>query len=167
MDGLGLSYFKTHSPLSEERVELKQPSAHQLAFADEVLRQLSPIAAKWGFARMLTEVGTYYSTLLFVNQDRAIKVNASTDYRDAPAFYNVILSRLQTDGQWWSIALWHLARVVDDASNATEFPFPMEESERQASLMRAILDLESYAETFLKGDFQYFEMARRRFAPHP
>jgi hypothetical protein len=154
-----LRFFQDRTPLPSEKILLKGASPEHLAFADGVLKIVGEVASRAGFERMLTHVEEVYTTVRFQRDDQGIKVFASTDYRDAPDHYNILLEA-EIEGCWYSVALWHLKRVVAPGVDAREYPFPTAEGASE-SLRTAAAELELYGAAFLDGNLEVFEAARR------
>lgn len=159
-----LAFFKRHLKSVEEVVVLQNPDQEHLAFVEVALEVIGRVAEKWGFERTMTKIEKDQTTLVFAKATQKIELRASTDYRDAPFYFNLILWALLEDGEgesWYSVALWHMQRVMEGTDVGTEYAFPYK-AEVEMSLRNAALDLENFGASFLEGDLEVFEVARRR-----
>src|SRR5688500_17913670 len=91
-----------------------KPSPEQILFSGTVLDIMSPTFEKFGFSRHRVEVEEYFTTIIFRNGKRYIKISGTTYPTDYPYSYNVILGEGDSEEfyewDWNSIALWQLKK---------------------------------------------------------
>lgn len=145
-----LSYFKENQPSEMEEVSIERPSEPIMAFVNAALELIGKAMARHSFVRMKTQVDATSVTLTYRREQQWIRVDASTDYRDSPAYFNLILGS-DGPGSAMTVALWRVMRLVPGLEGAGEYAFPFGEG-ILPGLQQAILDLEMYGAGFLAGD---------------
>lgn len=140
-----------------------KPSPEQILFSNTVLEIISPTVEKFGFLKHRVEVEEYFTTIIFRNDKRYIKISGTTFPTDYPYHYNIILGEGDSEDfyewDWNSIALWQLKQKIDPASEAQEFDFPWGDDVKN-SVSNANQELLQYGNKFLEGDLALFYETR-------
>jgi hypothetical protein len=158
-----LDFFRRNKKTKNEIVKTTKPSPEQTLFADTVLEIISPTVEQFGFVRHSTEIETHFTTIIFRKDKQYIKISGSTNPRDYPYFYNIVLGEGDSEDflewDWNSIALWRLKLKIDPKVKAKEYEFPLSDKVK-FSLANANKELLKYADTFLRGDLTLFYQTR-------
>lgn len=157
MPAFTLTYFRENPPFAMEEVSIEQPSEAIMAFANAALEVIGKALARHAFTRTQTRIDATSVTLSYRRAAQWVRVEASTDYRDSPAYFNVILG---TDGPGiaMTVALWRVVRLTPGLEQAGEYPFPIGESMYQA-MEKAASDLKTHGKGFLQRDFSQIREA--------
>ena len=155
-----LEYFREHPPAETEEVSIEQPSEAIVAFVNTALEVIGKAMERHSFVRTHTRVDAMSVTLSYRRDHQWIRVDASTDYRDSPAYFNLILGS-DGPGAAMTVALWRVMRLVPGLENAGEYAFPFGEGV-VPGLRQAVSDLEMYGAGFLAGDLAQVREAWER-----
>ncbi len=158
-------FFKSKKNLRVEPAEVNDtPSPEQQAFADEVIAVLSPTVKQYGFTLITKQVKEYSTKIVYAKGRQYIQVSSTSYPTDYPYYYNIIFGEGDSDNfresDWNSVALWHIAQVVNPQSQITEYKFPVGDSIKY-SVAQANKHLINYGETFFNGDLALFYEARK------
>jgi hypothetical protein len=147
-----------------QRSRKSQPEkAAMTVFARACREVLAPWLERFGFTQGERQIDRWSARCCFVNGRRYVRVTASADPRDAPAFCNVLLGEGDLswpEVDWNGVPLWQLARA-QGASDASEYPLDPS-GQIPALVERMRLDLERYALDFLQGEVAVFTAVRAR-----
>ena len=149
----------------KKRIRREKPSPEHIAFSEGAKNMIEETAEQFGFHFHRQEIERWFSTVIYRNGQRYIKVSASTHYREYPPFYyNIILgegdSEDLSENTWNSVALWSLKLSLDPTVAATEYSFPSGH-EIQPSLAHARDELLKFGITFLENDLTLFYETRK------
>jgi hypothetical protein len=142
---------------SNKRVGEK-PSAEHLAFSESVKQIIGTVLEKYGYSLHKNETKNQHTSIVYLKPGYFIKIDASTDYRDAPGYYNISLGA--GNGaidytQWFAVALWWLKKEIEPNADAREYGFP-KEADLFSNLSYAKEELLKYGKTILDGDLTLF-----------
>ena len=152
-----LDFFKKKSKLID-RIEDK-PSEAQSRFAEIVMVIIAPTIQKYGFELYKTEIKKYSTNITWKKEKQFVKVSATNYPTDYPFFYNLILGETSNNDffetDWNSIALWKFKNEIDPENEAYEYSFPIG-YQVMPSIKKANNELEKFAKSFLKGNFELY-----------
>ena len=150
--------------MEDSSQNIENPRPEQTAFAESVLSIIGPTAEKFGFKKILVEIKTYWSVIVFRKGKLYVKI-ASTSYpTDYPNYYDVILGegKSHSSGNYWnSVTTLRLAKIIDPAKNAVTYNFPYDDRVKM-SIEAANKDLIKYGLSFLSGDLSVFSRVRKK-----
>jgi hypothetical protein len=140
----------------------EKPSKDLKLFADITIKVFNELMHGHGFKLLSKKVEQYFCTIIYVKGDNYVKIFANIHWHDYPSYYNVILGDGKTDwpdNDWNSVAIWHLKKHIDPASNAKEYSL-LKFDGIEHSLDNAKNELEKYGADFLKGNLDLLKKVR-------
>ena len=142
----------------------KDPSPEHIAFSTSIKTIIGETLKQYGFEFHRQEVDRWFTTIIYRNDKRYIKISGSTHWHDHPASYNIILGEGDSEDfyeyDWNSIALWRLKKTINPTLKAQEYSFPRDEKIRY-SVENAKDELLKFGETFLNNDLTLFYETRK------
>lgn len=131
-------------------------------FARVALKEFDKFLGKHGFRCAAHKLEAHSFSADYRSGNRYISIRASTDPRDGPPHFNVILGEGSLDwpeSDWNSVALWRLRNFLEQADRGAEYDLAIASSAHQL-LEQALSDLVSFEGGFLAGDMTTFRKAR-------
>lgn len=131
-------------------------------FAKLALEEFDRFLARRGFVRLSQKVEGQSFTADYLSGIRYISIKASTDPRDSPPHFNVIMGEGSLEWpecDWNSVALWRLRNFLEQAERGGEYDLSSASNARK-SLKQALDDLVSFDGGFLEGNMTAFRKAR-------
>lgn len=133
------AYLESHPPAPGEVVDVRNAADELSEWAEAALQTVGKVVEENGFTRRRTEVRAAAARIAYTLGQRTVQLEASTDPREGPAYYNVVLVVDGEPGRR-AVALWRVVRLAEGTDTAGEYPFPMG-AEVVPSLRRAAQDL--------------------------
>jgi hypothetical protein len=117
----------------------------------------------YGFKRESKKTDQYFCDIVFVNDERYIKVEANIHPRDYPPYFNIVLGEGPRDfieSDWNSVALWRLKNMITDTDSGREYSLEGV-MDLPGLLEKSKDEMLKYGEKFLSGDTDIFHQARK------
>lgn len=131
-------------------------------FGELALTVFEAATMPFGFKLESTKTEQHFFEIVFVNGERYVKVSASSDPREEPSYFNVVLGegpRGFSESDWNSVALWRLKNLI--VSNTRGKEYGLGTSEKLPYVLgHARAELLEYGKAFLAGDLESFRQAR-------
>ncbi len=117
----------------------------------------------YGFKKESKKTDQYFCSVIFVNDERYVKVEANIHPRDYPPYFNIVFgegSRDFVDSDWNSVALWRLKNMITKTDSGGEYSLEGV-MDLPGLLEKSKDEMLKYGEKFLSGDTEIFHQTRR------
>lgn len=132
-------------------------------FATNALTVFELALTPYGFKRESKKRDQYFCGIVFVNDERYIKIEANIHPRDYPPYFNIILgegSRDFIESDWNSIALWRLKNMITNTDYGSEYSLEGV-TDLPGLLEKSKDEMLQYGGKFLSGDTEIFHQTRK------
>ena len=129
----------------------------------EAEKSFSNYLNPFGFLMTKNERTGYDASILFVKEDRYVKLIFNNHPHDYPGYFNVILGvgkDVFPESDYNSIAIWRFKRYIDENNTAKEYALVFEPQKVKTLISEAISDLDRYGRGFIEGDLSLFNKVK-------
>jgi len=142
-----------------KKKKIEKPTPEHEAFANAVKQIIGASLEKLGFVFHSYKYTNSFTSIVYLKPTQFIKIAGSTHWQDDSSYYNINLGTGPADKnfatEWYSVALWHLKRMIEPSIPVKEYSFPLGNN-LIPSITKANEDLLKYGDRFFKGDFAIF-----------